>query len=89
MIEILSDQKQHVFEIWDRGLSLRQTFFLYFKLHRIGPDMTMMVHQWWSINDGLSVMAKPSNIAILLKMIKDNQDIDNISIIKNNKGYFK
>ena len=32
---------------------------------------------------------KPSNIAILLKIIKDNQNIDNISIIKNNKGYFK
>ena len=35
------------------------------------------------------VTAKPSNIAILLKIIKDNQNIDNISIIKNNKGYFK
>ena len=34
-------------------------------------------------------MIKPSNIAILLKIIKDNQNIDNISIIKNNKGYFK
>ena len=32
---------------------------------------------------------KPSNIAILLKTIKDNQNIDNISIIKNNKRYFK
>ena len=27
---------------------------------------------------------KPSNIAILLKIIKDNQNIDNILIIKNN-----
>ena len=35
------------------------------------------------------VIIKPSNIAILLKIIKDNQNIDNISIIKNNKGYFK
>ena len=35
------------------------------------------------------VITKPSNIAILLKIIKDNQTIDNISIIKNNKGYFK
>ena len=35
------------------------------------------------------IMTKPSNIAILLKIIKDNQNIDNISIIKNNKGYFK
>ena len=33
--------------------------------------------------------SKPSNIVILLKTIKDNQNIDNISIIKNNKGYFK
>ena len=36
-----------------------------------------------------SAAIKPSNIAILLKIIKDNQNIDNISIIKNNKGYFK
>ena len=35
------------------------------------------------------IISKPSNIAILLKIIKDNQNIDNISIIKNNKGYFK
>ena len=34
-------------------------------------------------------LIKPSKIAILLKTIKDNQNIDNISIIKNNKGYFK
>ena len=34
-------------------------------------------------------LSKPSNIAILLKIRKDNQSIDNISIIKNNKGYFK
>ena len=44
-------------------------------------------------NQGLAVAeiftGKPSNIAILLKIIKDNQNIDNISIIKNNKGYFK
>ena len=32
---------------------------------------------------------KSSNISILLKIIKDNQNIDNISIIKNNKRYFK
>ena len=47
----------------------------------------------WPKNDDIShadtVMNKPSNIAILLKTIKDNQNIDNISIIKNNKGYFK
>ena len=40
----------------------------------------------WKI---LALVNKPSNIAILLKIIKDNQNIDNISIIKNNKGYFK
>ena len=38
---------------------------------------------------GGKIRSKPSNIAILLKTIKDNQNIDNISIIKNNKRYFK
>ena len=47
----------------------------------------------WNIHTYKSTLhlytTKPSNIAILLKIIKDNQNIDNISIIKNNKGYFK
>ena len=55
----------------------------------ICQSITYRSHRSTAKSNGQTLGAKPSNIAILLKIIKDNQNIDNISIIKNNKGYFK